>query len=248
MKDHVQRVSATCSSTHLEISDETTEPHQPLLQYKNFSSAKRLIWTLARIINMFRRKYTTSDFCPPSFRHGQTAAITPSCLISAHSKIVKNIQSSLKSKLVRKKGKFSKLTPLKGTDRIWYVGKRLARYNPMTTSPDNLQILLTNDHYCTELLLRQAPTDSGHQGRDGTLAWFRQLYWITQGAKVARRIVNDCQLCQLRNATLPTREMGILPTERLQTQPPFNSVMIDLFGPYLSRGEVQKRNLEKGMV
>lgn len=35
--------------------------------------------------------------------------------------------------------------------------------------------------------------------------------------------------------------MGILPTERLQPQPPFNSVMIDLFGPYLARGEVQKR-------
>ena len=241
VKDHVQCVSATCSSTHLEISEETTELHQPLLQYKNFSSAKRLIWTLARIINMFERKSTDSDPSPPSFRHGQTAAITPACLKSAHSKIIKDIQSSLESELIRKKGKFSKLTPLKGTDGIWYVGKRLARYNPMTTSPENLQILLPNDHYCTELLLRQAHIDSGHRGRDGTLARFRQSYWITQGAKVARRIVNDCQLCRLRNATLLTQEMGILPTERLQPQPPFNSVMIDLFGTYLDRGEVQKR-------
>jgi hypothetical protein len=35
--------------------------------------------------------------------------------------------------------------------------------------------------------------------------------------------------------------MGALPLERLKIGPPFNSVMIDLFGPYLVRGEVQKR-------
>jgi hypothetical protein len=35
--------------------------------------------------------------------------------------------------------------------------------------------------------------------------------------------------------------MGLLPKERLIPGPPFNNVMIDLFGPYKIRGEAQKR-------
>jgi hypothetical protein len=39
--------------------------------------------------------------------------------------------------------------------------------------------------------------------------------------------------------------MGALPVERLKPQPPFNKVMVDLFGPYRVRGEVQKRTSGK---
>ena len=35
--------------------------------------------------------------------------------------------------------------------------------------------------------------------------------------------------------------MGQLPLERLKPTPPFTNIMIDLFGPYMVRGEVQKR-------
>ena len=35
--------------------------------------------------------------------------------------------------------------------------------------------------------------------------------------------------------------MGGLPKDRAQPSPPFNHSMVDLFGPYLIRGEVQKR-------
>ena len=37
------------------------------------------------------------------------------------------------------------------------------------------------------------------------------------------------------------QEMGRLPIERTPPAPPFNFTMLDLFGPYLVRGEVQKR-------
>ena len=35
--------------------------------------------------------------------------------------------------------------------------------------------------------------------------------------------------------------MGMLPLERLTPSPPFDQVMVDFFGPYLVRGETQKR-------
>ena len=83
--------------------------------------------------------------------------------------------------------------------------------------------------------------NSCHRGRDATLARFRHTYWITQGSKIAKKVVNDCQLCRVRDAKLLSQEMGVLPIERLKPQTPFNQIMIDLFGPYLVRGEVQKR-------
>ena len=39
--------------------------------------------------------------------------------------------------------------------------------------------------------------------------------------------------------------MGRLPESRLKSAPPFNYTMVDLFGPYEVRGEVQKRTKGK---
>ena len=39
--------------------------------------------------------------------------------------------------------------------------------------------------------------------------------------------------------------MGSLPIERTKPSPPFNHSMVDLFGPYQVRGEVQKRTTGK---
>ena len=40
--------------------------------------------------------------------------------------------------------------------------------------------------------------------------------------------------------------MGVLPTQRLKPAPAFDSTLVDLFGPYAIRGEVQKRTTGKG--
>jgi len=144
-----------------------------------------------------------------------------------------------------KKGKYSKLSLTQDDDGVWRVGSRLARNNPMMLAKQELQILLPTNHAFTKLLMRQAHVDSGHRGRDATLARFRHEYWITQGAKVARSITNSCQLCLVREPKMLVQSMGELPVERLKPGPPFNHTMIDLFGPYLVRGEVQKRTCGK---
>ena len=83
--------------------------------------------------------------------------------------------------------------------------------------------------------------ERNHRGRDSTLATFRHKFWTTSGSKLAKNIVGKCQLCILRNASLIEQAMGSLPIERITPSPPFNFSMLDLFGPYLIRGEVQKR-------
>ena len=112
----------------------------------------------------------------------------------------------------------------------------------MTSIKTHTQWIVPSSHPHTTLALRQAHTDSLYRGRDATLARFRALHWITHGSEIAQKITSSCQLCKLKCPQIFGQQMGQLPVERLTIGPTFNSVMIDLFGPYMVRGEVHKRS------
>ena len=236
VKTHAQCIESICSHVTGTVLSNDPESSHPdiLLKAGGFSSARRVVRIMARVIGIFRVK---------SFRGLPVSEIGPDLLQRASDIILMEVQQSISDEVANKKGKYSSLVPVKNRG-LWRVGRRLARRNPMTdymAGSDNLQILLPYDHWFTELLLIQAHVDSGHRGRDATLARFRQSYWVTQGSKLARRVVTSCQLCRVREAKFLSQEMGLLPEERLKVGPPFNTVMLDLFGPYKVRGEAQKR-------
>ena len=66
-------------------------------------------------------------------------------------------------------------------------------------------------------------------------------YWIICIRILVKQIVSKCIVCCKRKKTLCSQLMGQLPIERMQSSPPFSSTVIDFFGPYSIRGEVQKR-------
>lgn len=212
-----------------------------LVNYSSFSSFKTVVWVIARVLNMIRMK---------TFTGGNVSQITPNLLRLAENVIIKDVQTSITADMNRKSsrgkqcGLYTRLHPMKDNSGIWIVGSRLVRYNPMT--PDNQpQKLMPSKHPVTELLMGDAHKDCKHRGRDSTLARFRQIYWTPHGSKMAWSIVTKCQLCKLRNVKLMEQSMGLLPMSRLKPSPPFNHVMLDLFGPYKVRGEVQKRTSGK---
>lgn len=144
------------------------------------------------------------------------------------------------------KGKrYNKLKPTETEYGIWVIGERMERYNPMASQIDKPQALLPLNHAYTRLLMKEAHCKSGHRGRDASLAWFRQHYWVSQGAKAIKSTVVSCQLCKRRAPTLLNQRMGQLPMARLKLSPPFTNVMVDFFGPFFVRGEVQKRTTGK---
>ena len=57
-------------------------------------------------------------------------------------------------------------------------------------------------------------------------------------------LVDNCVLCRAKLKKLE-QVMAPLPIERLKPCPPFTNVMLDYFGPYIIRGEVQKRTRGK---
>ena len=211
-----------------------------LVDYSRYSSIRKVQWVIARILAIFRFK---------SFKGGRSAHITPALLQEAENYIVRDIQSTMEDELKKSLkngavgGKYSALKPFTNSEDLWCVGTRIAHYNPMT--PDSApQKLLSYDHPATQLLMQDAH-QRGHQGRNGTLARFREKYWTPNGSKLAWQVKNRCQLCKLRNCKLLEQNMGPLPEDRLKPSPPFSRTMVDFFGPYLVRGEVQKRTSGK---
>ena len=233
IKSHAQCIDVSCSITATEKEADSSN----FLNFNRFKSAHQLLWTYARIYSALMQK---------SFKGGHTQKITPDIIKCTKHLLIKAIQRLVIDDIKDKKGKYSKLSLFQDSNGIWCVGKRLAQNNPMIiTSQHHPQVLLPTDNYFTRLLMQQSHKESGHRGRDATLARFRFEYWTTQGSKLARRIVDSCQLCRVREPKLLAQGMGTVPLERVTPGPPFNHTMIDLFGPYIVRGEVQKRTSGK---
>lgn len=70
-------------------------------------------------------------------------------------------------------------------------------------------------------------------------------YKVPHGNKLARSMKMNCQLCKLPDANFLEKQIGLLPEARLKPAPVFNHVMLDLFGPYMVRGDVKKRTSGK---
>ena len=221
-------------------SSSAVSTRQPLIEYQRYSDINKVIWVVARLLNISRQK---------SFRGGRTEFMTPQHLQEAEDCIVKDAQRTLLDELLKtsrknvKGGHYARLKPSQDNKGLWVVGERLARHNVMSTD-SSLQKLLPTCHRVTRLLMERAHRN-GHRGRDATLALFRSHYWVPHGSKLAKSVKQNCQLCKLREAKFLEQEMGPLPKQRLKPSPAFNQVMVDLFGPYSVRGEVQKRTSGK---
>ena len=205
-----------------------------LIDYGRFSKYSILQGAVSRVKNIFKKK---SLFA-------MLENTTPQLLDDAEKIIVKDVQRLIGSECEKKDSKgrvgglFYRLKPVL-FDGMWIVGTRLV-INPLV--PDNEpQKLMPTIHPVTRLLMEEAHDLVDHKGRDSTLAKFRHKFWITQGSKVAMSVVQSCLKCRLREPKLIAQKMGMLPPERSLPAPAFTFTMLDYFGPYKVRGEVQKR-------
>ena len=204
------------------------------LQYTRVSKYTVILHAVSRVLHALKKKTFSAVGLP----------LEVELLHEAELIIIKDVQKEIYAECNkegpkgRRGGIFYRLKPVL-QNGIWVVGSRLV-FNPMV--PENAaQALLPTQHPITILLMKQAHVQTIHGGRDRTLARFRCKFWIPHGGKIAASVVRACQLCKIRSPKLLTQRMGLLPVERSTPTPPFTYVMIDYFGPYTTRGEVQKR-------
>ena len=203
-----------------------------LLQWENFRSKRRAIKVVARLLGMGDKR---------SFGGGRNECLNPEVIKRAETYLIKEAQQGITSEYME--NKLKTLSPAKSGD-IWVVGVgRLASNNPLGIHSD-LPIFLPRDSSLAKLAMLEAH-EKAHQGRDATLATFRSKFWTPAGARMAKSITRTCLLCKLRMGKHLNQQMGQLPEERSTPSPPFNFTMVDLFGPMLVRGEVQKRTSMK---
>lgn len=228
IKYSVKSLSETVTSTF--ATEVNIRPD--ILRWENFRSKRRAIMVVARLLGIGEKK---------SFGGGRSEWLNPEVIKKAETYLIKEAQQGITEEYME--NKLKTLSPAKSGD-IWVVGVgRLASNNPLGIYSD-LPIFLPRDSPLAKLAMLEAH-EKAHQGRDATLAAFRSKFWTPSGAKMAKSITKACLLCKLRMGKHLNQQMGPLPEERSTPSPPFNFTMVDLFGPMLVRGEVQKRTSMK---
>ena len=108
-----------------------------------------------------------------------------------------------------------------------------------------LPVLVPYGHPVAVMLMQRAHCRARHAGVHSTLCKFREEFYVVQGSKLAKRVRQRCTLCRLIDQITVGQKMGKIPLHLLQEAPVFNYVQLDIFGPWVVRGEVQKRTTGK---
>ena len=227
-----------CMNAHV-----TSQPEN-IIDLERFERMTKLRLVIARILGIAKHK---------SFKGGSDKYLEPELIDAANDHLIKISQIELqfpeksdatdKTDANQVSNKYRSLNPKRNDKGIFVIGTRMSRHNPMNPE-GQLQTLLPTKHTVTKMLMREAH-EKGHLGRDATLAKFREHFWTPHADKLAKAVKMNCQLCKLREAKLMKQCMGQLPKERLTPGPPFAATMLDLLGPFYTRGEVQKRTTGK---
>lgn len=106
-------------------------------------------------------------------------------------------------------------------------------------------VIVPSRSHVTGLLVRHYHENVQHQGRHFTEGAIRAGGWWIVGAK--RRISSEiqrCIKCRSLRGSMEVQQMAELPHERLQSDPPFSYVGLDVFGPW----EVTARRTRGGQA
>jgi hypothetical protein len=191
-KKNVTVHSRTIQESNAVLSENASIGKVSLVNYHKFSRGRRVIWTIARVMQVVRKH---------SFKGGHVDNITPDLLREAETLIILDTQKSMSDEMkkIDRKGRiggiFASLHPVRNANGVWVIGSRLS-YNPMTSSTEP-QVLLPSGHIVTKLFMIDAHHSSGHKGRDSTLAHFRYEYWTSHATKLAWSVRSNCQVCKL---------------------------------------------------
>ena len=178
-----------------------------------------------------------------SFNASRSKGASPETRNRVFKMALQEAQCSAWSTEKQVKEQFKQIRPVYEND-LWTVGSRDPR--KLILSKDHLpQVLLPRDHILTKCLMEDFHVNGGHCGRDRTLFHFRSGFHTSRAQKLAEKITFNCQECKLRHVKLAGQRMGCPPVERFTPGLPFDSSILDMFGPYDIRDAVNKRGTSK---
>ena len=207
--------------------DESLAARIDISRYSNYT---RLLRVTARVLAVFQKKRT------PSLSN---ALLAPQAedLEAAEMFWIREAQKSIKQDL--EEGKYRRLCPKTRADGIVVVGSRAEEWLEM--SYNNCEVILLPYKHRFSRLYVEFVHKQGHLGTAATTSKTRSRFWITNLQKLAKSVKYNCVVCKKLEKRPMQQVMGSLPEERLKPSPPWYCTGVDLFGPFITRGEVQKR-------
>ena len=138
----------------------------------------------------------------------------------------------------------NKITPLRPVmdDGLIRVGGRIGLAHISRDSKH--QIILSPKHHISTLIVIHIHETNFHVGRNSTLAFTRENFWITSGKSFIRYTINRCNFCKRHRVQSMAPLMGELPFERIAyMETPLIRNGVDYFGPLLiKRGKRTRSN------
>ena len=208
------------------------------IDISQFSKISLLLNTTARILNLYRRYRRQSD---GSNVDSKMTELTASAIEAAERFWILEDQSLIQKEVKEKK--LVRLCP-RYKNGIIVVSGRAERWMQATWNRQEF-ILLPHTHRLSQLIAEHEHAKGGHLGVASTVARIRSRFWIISVQKIVKSICNKCVKCRKKFKKLCGQSMKELPIERLQPSPPFTNLGVDFFGPFMIRGEVQKRTRGK---
>ncbi|XP_025997894.2 uncharacterized protein LOC113006176 [Solenopsis invicta] len=143
--------------------------------------------------------------------------------------------------------KIASLDPFIDQHGLIRVGGRLRKSN--LTFAQKHPILIPNNHFLTDLIIKETHERYFHSGIQTTLYTIRQKFWLLDGRNQVRKIVRSCIRCFRFNANAIRYKMGDLPKSRVTEAIPFANTGVDFCGPfYIKEKKYRNRNRIKTYV
>ena len=168
----------------------------------------------------------------------------------AETLIIKSVQQEVYSeefKCISTKQELStrspliKLNPIIDSSALLRVGGRIQK-SGLEFNETNPIIIPTTHHVAT-LLVRHHHSKVQHQGRHFTEGAVRASgLWLVGAKRCIGKVLSNCVTCKKLRGKVEEQKMCDLPAERLQSDPPFSYVGLDVFGPW----EVSARRTRGG--
>ena len=141
------------------------------------------------------------------------------------------------------KGSLTGLNPIWSCGR-WVTRGRLGKGLFKILGATELPILLPSSRLAR--LIMEDAHNQDHKGPKSTLWRARAKAWVWRGYKLAKEVERNCRWCKAKKKKMLEQRMGDLPEDRFDLgSPPFTFVSLDLMGPVIVKGMVNKRGVMK---
>lgn len=143
----------------------------------------------------------------------------------------KEIQCLSKGIPIPKDSTLKTLGPIIDNSGILRIGGRLNQIQ--LSKYEKNPVIIPGSHSLAAICVRHHHESLKHQGRHLTEGAIRAAgYWITSGKRLISLVIRNCVSCKKLRGKEAIQKMADIPKDRLEPNPPFTNVGVDVFGPW----------------